>query len=223
MNHLSYFTLQLSIWSVVIPFLAGLLWFKQLSTASKTVFWLVIAAIVPQVLTEFMHQGNFLNTLYNIYTPVEFVIIYRLFYKPAYIPLFKRIRLVSVMLFLVFAIMIVSWYGINHRFLNELVCVANLCYVAWISVFILQGLLNDEETPDHGSPMFWYVSGLILYTPATALVFSFYYSIGKNDLVKSLWIIHDIFNTAMYVFFAIGMYKNFRCSVAGKKRKLVYL
>lgn len=100
---------------------------------------------------------------------------------------------------------------------------ANLCYVAWISIYILQHLLDNDEIPDYRLPMFWYISGLILYAPATALVFSFYYFIGKNDLVKSLWVIHDIFNTAMYLFFAMGMYKNFRLSIAVREKKLVYI
>lgn len=223
MNHLAYYTIQLSIWSVIIPFLAGVLWFKYLSRESKIIFLLVIVAIVPQIFTEFIVQGDFLNTLYNIYTPCEFAIIYLLFNKACYINLFKKIRLASVILFFGLSGAIITRYHINHRFLNEWVCMANLCYVAWISIFILQSLLDNDEIPDYRFPMFWYVSGLMLYAPATALVFSFYYSIGKNELVKSLWIIHDIFNTTMYLFFAIGIYKNFRLSMADKEKELVYI
>jgi hypothetical protein len=207
---------------VLIPFLAGIFWFKHLRTESKTIFWLVLAGIVPQVLTAFMHQEDFLNALYNIYTPVELALVYSFFNNRPYINLFNKIRLVSVVLFVLYAVTIIALYGINHRFLNELVCMTNLCYVAWAGIFILQCALDDAEIPNRSSPLFWYLSGLILYSPATALVFSFYYSIGKNEVFKSLWVIHDIFNTAMYVFFAVGMYKDFR-SGRKKERDLAYI
>ncbi|HVZ96613.1 MAG TPA: hypothetical protein VG847_07045 [Chitinophagaceae bacterium] len=201
------------------PLVAGLLFFKYLNKESRIIFLLVIIATVPQVLTAFIAQAVFLNTLYNIYTPVEFVMIYLLFGRQISYRLFKSIRMVSVVVFLGVSVPVVIIAGIGNRFLNEWVCAANLCYVCWIFLFILQGLLDNVEILDSGSPMFWYLAGLIFYAPATALVFSFYYSIGKNSLIKDdLWVIHDIFNTFMYIFFAAGMYKNYRNGVRLKRR-----
>lgn len=222
MNQLAHYVMESSIWSVAVPFIIGILLFRYLTVESKIVFLLVVAAVVPQVLTDFMIQDHFLNSLYNIYTPVEFAIIYMLFSGIGYISFFRKIRFMTIIVFVVLSIVIMLVYGLQNRFLNEWVCIANLCYVAWIFIFILQSLLDNTAILDSRLPMFWYVAGLILYSPATALVFSFYYSISKNQFIKSLWIIHGIFNTVMYLFFAIGMYKNFRQKMRQKETGIAF-
>lgn len=216
MHSIYYYTLQLSIWSVIIPLLLGFAFFKKLDKKSKTIFFLVLVATIPQVLTAFIVQSEFLNSLYNIYTPVEFTIVYSFVAKSLSISLFKKIRTIMLIVFACFSFFIIGKYGLQKRFLNEWVCIANVCYIGWIFLYILECLIKNIDLLNPNLPMFWYLAGLILYTPCTALVFSFYYYIGKNALIKNLWVIHDIFNTILYIFFAIGLYKSYRESILTK-------
>jgi len=169
---------------------------------------LVFLAALPQILTAFIPQKALLNCIYNIYTIIEFILVYFFIGNKASTLFFKKISRLTVMFFVLFLFVLIINEGLTNRFLNELVCVANIIYVSWIFSYVLENLFFENELLNIKLPMFWYLTGLILYTTCTALVFSFYYSIGKTSILKNLWIIHNVFNTLMYILFAVGLYKS---------------
>lgn len=209
MNSISYYTLQLSIWSIIIPLIVGSIYFKKLNKQSKLIYYLVVLATFPQVLTAFIAKTPILNSIYNIYTPMEFALTYFFIGNKFKAFFFQKASQLIVVLFIFLSLIFFVYDGIEKKVTNELICAANIFYLCWIFLYILESIINDEELLNVELPLFWYIIALFLYAPCTALVTAFDYYIGKstNVLINNLWIIHDIFNSLLYIFFAIGLYK----------------
>src|SRR5215831_8689501 len=114
--------LQLSIWSIVLPLVAGLFFYKSLDEPSRIIFYLMILAAIPQLLTIPMDDTKALNVVYNLYTPIEFLFIYLLIGIKIQIRSFRIFGIILIIIFSCFASYLILTYGLYNRFLNELVC-----------------------------------------------------------------------------------------------------
>lgn len=198
----------ISVWSVLLPFLTGALLYRRLGKSSRTIFYIVAAAIPPQLLTLVYAHSDELNVLYNIYTIVEFGLVCRLIVSP----MLKKSGAapwIPIPIFLIMICYSVLSQGMQSYF-NEWVCLANIIYLYWIFLFVLYCLKNEMRLLNTGLPIFWYISALLLYAPCTIFVFSLYSYIdgSGNPFIHQLWSIHGIFNTLMYVLFTIGLAQN---------------
>ena len=209
---LSEIILQLSIWSVLAPLVAGLFFFRYLDEPSRIIFYVVVVATIPQLLTiEMLHMKG-LNIVYNAYTLVEFVLIFLFVGNKLQTSITRRIGYSLVALFFLLAVWLITRYGLYHKFLNELVCAANIAYLTWILMFILEGLLNEERLMNTRLPVFWFIAGLLLYAACTVLLFSLTYYIkhSTNPFIHNLWQVQGVLNVALYILFAIGFIKNYQ-------------
>jgi hypothetical protein len=206
----SDFFSAISSWIILVPLVIGLCLYKRLDRDSRWIFYLVVLATVPQILTPFIPHTRFLGLVYNIYTPAEFALTYCFLGLKLQRKAFRMLSLIPVVCFAVISVWLVLLYGLENRFLNEWVCVANVSYLCWAFLFILESLLNEVKLLNPALPLFWYISGLVLYTPCTIFVFSLCYYIANSQhpFISRLWIVQSVFNTALYVLFAIGLYKN---------------
>ena len=208
--NISSFILEVSIWCILLPLITGSLLYKKLDADSRLIFFLVAFATLPQILTAFFQHSSGLIFIYNIYTPVEFIFIYLFIGNKFQGAIFKKISVLLIFLFISYSCFLCMYYGLSERFLNEWVCSANMCYLIWIFLFILESLILEKKLVNTHNPAFWFITGLIIYTPCTIFVFAlcYYIETSGNYLIKNLWIIHGIFNTILYVLFAIGLYQN---------------
>ena len=105
-----------------MPLAAGLINYKRLDRDSKWIFYLTIAAVPPQILTSIVHlkETPALNIFYNLYTPVEFILMYRLFWTkyiemPSNRVLFKS----SALLYAAVSVYLIVINGISRHFLTS--------------------------------------------------------------------------------------------------------
>ena len=143
---------------------------------------------------------------------MEFVLIFLFVGNKLQTSITRRIGYSLVALFFLLAIWLISRYGMYHKFLNELVCAANIAYLTWILMFILEGLLNEERLMNTRLPVFWFIAGLLLYAACTVLLFSLTYYIkhSTNPFIHNLWQVQGVLNVALYILFAIGFIKNYQ-------------
>ena len=80
-----------SIWIILLPAITGLILFKRLDKDSKIIFVVVLLACIPQVLKFFMDGTELLNIVYNVYTPLEFIVYWILFRQKIISPSRKTI------------------------------------------------------------------------------------------------------------------------------------
>jgi hypothetical protein len=200
---------QLSIWVVLIPVLIGIINYKGLNRDSRWMFLLVCIALVPQLMTAFVvnDQGIF-NVAYNLYTPIEFLILYLVF-RDKFRTGTKRVWvLMSAFLYTGFCLFYFVRFGIEQRFIGELVAVNNVIYMGWILAVFRQEFNEDLTFIEVSNPFTWYLIGLILYAPCTIITLSLYHYIRNpaTPIFKDLVIIQDIFNILLYILFAVGLF-----------------
>lgn len=202
----------LSIYSVLLPLIMGCCLLKYISKDSYVVLGVVVLATIPQLLKPFVFNHRLLDAIYNLYTPCEFILFFVLFNSKVYHPLRKRIILTTFVSGLLLIILSMIWFGINGRFLNELVCLSNLLYTSWILLVILDQYETEDAKIDASTPFFWYLTGLLFYAPCTILIFSLWYYIKEHpeSILTPLLIIHNIFNLTMYILFTKGIWKDYQ-------------
>jgi hypothetical protein len=202
---------QISIWSVIIPLITGLIFFKWLNWDSKTILFIVFFASFPQILISLSAWGKKHSIeLYNIYTLIEVLLYALFFHKHIGTRKNKIILLTLVGLFFLRAF---SYSKLNlfSRFYYEWVSYSNLLYLLLVILFLYEKYQSQNFALSPKNQNFWYCVGLLIYAPTTFLMFMLYTKVSVNQKAtySYLWSIHDIFNTLMYLLFAIGMYMNY--------------
>jgi hypothetical protein len=198
----------ISIWIIVLPLLAGIINFKGLNKDSKWIFWLVIVAFIPQILTFLIKQESpLLNISYNLYTPLELGMLYMVFIDKYEQNTSRRIVQASLLIYIpVFLFMFIK-YGITASFLSTLVCINNIIYMIWILLLLKEQYQAEDSIIQKNNPFAWYLLALIIYAPCTVLVFALYYYIRdpENPVERNLWIIHSSCNILLYILFTVGL------------------
>jgi hypothetical protein len=200
----------ISIWIVVLPLVAGLINYKGLNRDSKWIFFMTVAAVPPQILTYFVvfNETKWLNICYNLYTPIEFLLLYGLFYKKYYVRLNRVLLRLSVFVYAGVSLYFVMRYGIKEHFLSRWVCLNNLIYIFWIMTFLKEQYSSESFVIQKRNPFAWYILAFIIYAPCTVLIFCLYYYIRDPQRAElwNLWVIQIICNILLYIFFAVGLF-----------------
>ncbi|ELR73677.1 hypothetical protein C900_02081 [Fulvivirga imtechensis AK7] len=153
-----------------------------------------------------------LNIFYNINVGIELVILYFFFNNSYSTPRKEQIFKVSGIFCMLFGLISILYWGIEDKFLTEWLCLNNLVYTSWILLSVLDIYENDDRLLHTKRSYLFFLLGLFLYTSCTMLIFGLWHYImaTRDSLLKNLWIIHDVFNTIMYLVFFIGFYHDYR-------------
>jgi hypothetical protein len=200
---------QLSIWIVVIPFLIGIINFRSLNRDSRWIFLLVTVALVPQLMTAFVvNDKGIFNIAYNLYTPIEFFILFYVFKSKFRSRAGQFGVYASAVLYAMIMLFFFSRHGVQERFIGELVAVNNVVYMMWILAIFKQEFSEDLTFIEISQPFSWYLIAIILYAPCTIITLSLYHYIRNPEtpIFRDLVIIQDIFNILLYILFAVGLF-----------------
>ena len=204
-DFLSFF----SIWSVLLPTAAGMLFFKKLTPTGKIITLTCLLAVFPQFIRYFTQSASGMAIFYNGYTLVE-VVLFAIFFKtvtPAegknklHILTFACMAvLAAIILYHVFSV------GFDVRFFPEWVCMANLYYTMAAMLLIYTILYQNKDWHLHPENNL-YLAGIFLYAPITTAIFSNWLFLKKttDSVLKSLWVIHHIANILLYLLFFSGI------------------
>lgn len=202
----------LSVYSVLLPLAAGLFLVRRLGHISLWMLLIVFLATPTQILPLQLPEGSWQKLLYNIYTAVELPLFYKVFRLGSGDKAYRKALAVPALLYLPALLGVLVAFGFESRFLNELVCLADLIYLFWC-VQYMRTLANAENAdeagmePFHtGAAFFWFFSGLLIYAPCTMIVLALDQRIeaSQGTPLQGIRTIHGIFNIAMYACFAIG-------------------
>ena len=198
---------NISIYSILLPLLVGVILFRKLSKDSRLIWGVVFAGAIPQLLKPVIDNTTSLDTAYNLYIVIEFIMISFLFRNKFYLKRFKSAFRVSILVYVILSLPIIILNGIQNRFLNEWICLNSLAYTTWILMFILEQYSNKYVFKlTYNSSFFWIITGIFLYSLCTLMIFSFWRFIetSPKNISEILKAIHEIFNTNLYLFFTVG-------------------
>lgn len=199
----------ISIWIVVLPLVAGFINFRGLNNDSRWIFFLVLAALAPQLLTFFINKETWvLNASYNIYTIIEFVILFLVIKRKYNTSLSKYVVFSTVVLYAIIALILFVKKGISNRFLNDLVCVNNIVYMIWILFLLKEQFHTPDTLIEKRNPFAWYLLALLIYSPCTVFAFSLYHYMreGHSGFLQNIWIVQSICNILLYLLFSVGLF-----------------
>lgn len=170
---------------------------------------MVALATIPQLLNEFFPQSTVKNIIYNIYTPVEFLLCYQLFKKKLHKKQLQKVFSYLTAIYIVSSVLIIVNFNLNKTFISEWVCLTNLIYTIWILLILIEEYQRETVAIHARQPFFWYMLGIFLYAPCTAMIFSIWHYLqeNKDSALQNLYLIHGVFNISMYILFAIGIFQ----------------
>ena len=198
----------ISIWIIIIPLVAGFINYKGLNKDSRLIFFLVLIGVIPQMLTFIINEESpVLNYSYNIYTPVEFFIIRKLFSAKYQNKVNDHILYYSAFAYAAISVIFLFTHDLKNEFINVWACTNNLFYILWILLYLQEQYNSENITISKKNPFSWYLMAFIIYAPCSLLVVSLYHYIrsADNAFVNNLWIIQNLCNILLYVFFTIGL------------------
>jgi len=199
----------ISIWIIVLPFVAGFINYKGLNRDSRWIFFLVLAALVPQILTFIINkQTSLLNISYNVYTLIEFGILYLIFKDKYQQSANNFILHMTLFIYGIISMILLIRNGFAAKFLNNLVCINNVIYMIWILLFLKEQYSIENTSIQKKNPFAWYLLALLIYAPCTVIAFALYNYIreGTNPVLLNLWIIQSICNILLYIIFSVGLF-----------------
>lgn len=197
------------VYVIFVGAIAGLILYKKLNPqfVRLLVLLLVLTLAIELGAVWFMRTFKIRNHwIYNLFTPVQYFLIWFLFYK-AQISSAKRFLFCSLtILVLFFFINILWWQGPfifnSYTFMlsGALITLHSLSYV-----FTLYK--SDQVQQFTKEPMFWICIGLLIYFPPNIVVTGFIYEIYQfsPELSRKLYQINKILNFLMYSFFLISI------------------
>lgn len=211
----------LFVYSILLPLLTGIVFLKRLSKDALLIWGMVFIGTIPQLLKPHFDKTPLLNVAYNIYVIAEFIFLFFFFNNKFCKKILKGIFKLTVYVYVILAIAILILNGISNHFLNYLISLNSLVSITWILMIVLEQYGYETKLNiTLSSSIFWFLSGMFLYTSCTIMIFLFWNFIqaGPAEISNSLRGIHSIFNINLYIFFSIGFLKE----IFGKKNSLTY-
>ena len=201
-----------SVWSIILPFIAGIILYRRLNNDSKIILLLVIIGIIPQIFGDWiLHDPAFKNITYNLYTPCEFGCYALLFRSKFILYNYKRLYKISLLFFSLLSLYLLFTNNISTLFLNQWVIFSNIIILFWAGLYLFQLYKVDDIAFEASDPFFWFLIALICYASCTTVFFSVWYIVLSNAFTKYHFvvIIHHIFNITLYFLFFVGIIKNY--------------
>src|SRR3982751_4857545 len=196
---------QVSVFSVLIPLLTGLIFFRKLDANSRLMLVLLTFASLSQ-LAVFLPSAKDKNACFNFYSVFDSAIWRYLFYKNSKSKWIKTIIVLAISMQVLLSAYTFITIGPRIRFFTEFVCLSSLLQVLWVLSFFYERYQREQIEALEKEPMFWFCLGILIYAPATYFRFDFYQRLNDQDYgLKSL---HHLLNAAMYLTFTIGILAN---------------
>ena len=122
---------SISVFSVLVPLITGLLMYKKLDRNSRIMLLLLTFASVPQ-LASLLPNENDKYRFFNIYSVLDSIIWGFLFYRNSRNSAIKKSIAIIITLQVIVSIWTFSVGGLKHRFYSEFVCLNSLLQVLWV-------------------------------------------------------------------------------------------
>lgn len=187
----------LSIYTVIIPLLTGLVLWKFQEANARLMLILIALASFTSIYPEFFPDNK--SLVYNLYIIADILLWSLMLYSSSRINFVRYIILFFFLLFL----LIYIWYVYSHghiaeEFFSDLVCLDSVLQVICVLLFFYEKYQTEQILNLEKDPMFWFCLAILLYAPCTYLRFALY---NKNTYLNNF---HSIINILLYIMISVG-------------------
>jgi hypothetical protein len=203
---------DLSVASVILPAIVGLLCFQRLTTSLKVIFLLAVFGCAVEYAIEYgvpsIDISGVSLFIYIIYTLVEFLLISLFYYLLAKESWFQKVIFWGGIAYICFFFgMLTSSSDIQSNF-GYLAAVESVFLVLWVVLYFRQIILYQIDMNLKVSPTFWISTGFLLYFLGTFFLFAIFGLLVKNQelAAKVYEYIHSILHITLNLLICIGFY-----------------
>ncbi|WP_430408448.1 hypothetical protein [Kordia sp.] len=181
---------------------------------TKWIVLVVFIASITQTIRLYLGRTPDMNIFYNINVTLEFLFLVFFFKDRFHNKYLNKLFIISAFIALIVGLFSFIQFDFKTKFFTAWLTTNNLAYTMWILLLVYDYYERDLHDFKHEKSLLYYLIGLFLYTSCTGLIFPLweYLMATKDAYYISPWIIHDLFNSAMYVFIAIGLVVEYRNS-----------
>lgn len=205
---ISWFIGYLSMYSIAMPALVGLLFYKRLQAVQKTLLILILLSTLIEIIALWViHQGGYQHLVYRIFTILEFSLLTYIFaqgIKPFFTEFFFK---GAVIFFFLFVLADMIWISGIVQFNSYSTAIEGLILIFFSLIFFYKTLQELQIQHLEREPLFWISTGVLLYFASSLFIFLFTNYI--NSSTRSLfiiWGIHGIFSILLNIFYSIALW-----------------
>lgn len=199
---------HVSIISVCVPFVTGLILFKKIDANSRVLVLLLFFATLAQLST----YSNRSEEFYNLYTVLDPLFWGYIFFRNSRNKWIRSFIVVTACLQPIVSLSRFDKVGLSDQFYSQLVCINNLLLLLWVVSFFYERYYTDHIYSLEREPLFWFCLGILFYAPGSYFYFAFQENLAVETSAK-ITAMHDLLNTAQYLIFAFGIYINLKRNV----------
>lgn len=205
---LSYTIANASMNSIVLPFMVGLLKFRQHSKIQRLLFLLISVGVIVEILLDLNKNPDDLQPiLYSIFTLVECCLLLYIFSLILVPFVQKKWFWIAGIFFTALVLIDVLWWSNLEQFNTYSTAVESLFLIILPLIFFyktLQELLIEHLEQE---PIFWINVAVLLYFSSSLFIFLFTDFFKASDTALFvLWSIHGIFNILHNIFYSIALW-----------------
>jgi hypothetical protein len=198
------FLLNLSTYSILLPFLTGLLLWRFQDANARIMIILLAFATLPQLSSKLGFSRETKITFYNCYILMDILLWGFLFLRNTRS---KRARAMIVTLCLVlvtYSILIFTANGTGKLFFSYLVSLNSIIQVICVLIYFYEKYSSEIFIRLVDDSMFWFCFGILVYAPLTYFMFAFRFYVPNKELAN-WWNYHHVINTILYLIITAGM------------------
>lgn len=205
---------EISGFSVVIPLVVGILYFRNRTNALKILSAFVVIGLVVEVINSLSYYSHINNMpVFHVYTYIEFAVISSIFFLILESRKLKIAIVGMAVLFYTFsAVNLVYWESLSDFNSNQFAVEALIVFLYCIAYYS-QLLKNPEFIRLEQHPYFILVSGYFIYFSGTFTLF-----ISSKELLLSsnagYWLLNSILNILLNITYTIVLWKTRKKSVS---------
>lgn len=188
----------------ILAFLTSVvLWPKLRSTRLRWftpfLFLIVIVELIGRYYSREIHKSN--AWLYNLSVPIEYLFYAFMFYQYFISKSFKKLALVFLSLFPVFAVINFLFIQDAARFNTNFLKVGSLFMFLFAILYFYDFLKIDKVVSPLKQPFFWIASGVLLFN-AGEFVYNVFFEFYFKNWEVGLKLFRDINNNLIYVLYS---------------------
>ncbi|MBX2873725.1 MAG: hypothetical protein KTR30_16535 [Saprospiraceae bacterium] len=205
MEELSWFISNLSIYSIALPAVVGLVFYHRLLLYQKAIFLLIVLSLGTDLAARLVIENEENHQyVYRIFTIVEFILLTYVFAQGIKPFVTKGVFLSLGISFLSFALVDLLWISDLEEFNTYTTAVEGILMIVFALAFFYKTLTELKIKELEKSPFVWLSIGVLLYFSSSLFIFLFtnYFEHSQNSLFI-IWGIHGIFSILLNITYSI--------------------
>jgi len=193
--------------SIIAPILVGAIYFKSLSFALRILFVFALITGLMELSASIMSAKNMNNLVFfHAHVYIEFIAITAIFFFSYDSVFWRGVALFFLGTFLVFSIFNAFYFEKIDLFNSNQRYAEGLMVITMVMGYYISLLRRPIHRYLEKQPMFWLVSGWLIYFAGTLYLFVFSKELLAMDSFH-FWEIHALLNIGLNIIYVVAFLK----------------